>query len=1296
MPVEIDIVDFKCFNQLRNGADFSLNASDFTPNLVGNIGEKVKVTFSAYMTQNSFAEGVESWFIQNSINEINRSSGSFLADGLQVGDLFSFYPVWATRKTIGGPEYTGVVTFISSDGQTINYTVSFGSDSSNGEILGAGITLNPLSTENRNAAAFLRFGLLGEGESFNYLSKTTESLQVYYKGGIVAGAGPAAMVALGTIKDWVSGSATVDFLATVPTFSSAEYVVTHEFIINPFYILSYRSFIDAGTIPDLLAGDASLKYAFELEFRKSLSDTGSAKIESFDKLGGFVGWYGENFNGLNNDYSISAVTYRDEITRDLIPAINLNRETEIGIIIEKSTGPITGYSCAVYLLRLPKSESEYIGTTTDLPENFLRKAEIIASPATSTANVVTTALTGDLNIIWDLEFTLAEKLRLTTEDEYFLLVQLEDPATSAGDSDRVMLIADLKNFIEVDFLADFVNVPTYNFLTHTENLATNPGGATGILSNEDGILLNALIGVDTTKNVIINGLTAKLLAYDPTTGASFDLDEYSFSLGETLISGGVQQIEVETTRGYPLPAGDEFNLVRVTTETQVGNFQQFAIILGQKVKWQDWISNPGVDNVFFDPAEPNNNLNEKASNYSQLEGYEIRLALVVNVTGEDDLGRTITGDFINYGGLITVADYGVSDDGVSGVIQTFDLESGNSLEGGVLYNGKDTLFKAVFADAALMAYGIHRIEPSQNPGDGILELSSLYLPAASNILKPLSGETKLKFTTAGSVVTTECLIDGSAIQEGVSYKLSARIGVGPPLAPSGLVVVVDGFGLRATWVDNSTNETGFTVQRSTSADFTTDLQEFSVGANVTTYLDGTVAPGNTYYFRVKAVLGGLESDYSNTASEFYTTFEFTYDTANTSAGSTTNAELKLPLLGSGTYDFFIDWGDASPVENITAYNQTEVTHNFGGIATGTVRIVGTITGWAYLNTGDRLKILNLTNWGNLKQVQSGGQFLSCTNLNITATDIPDLSGVGNTMANFFAGCISLVFNSSVNSWDVSGCPDLNSFFNGCNLFNQDISGWDVSSNTNLNRMFQNCFVFNQPLDAWDVSNVTGFGETFANAKVFNQNLNSWNVSASSSFFRTFRGAAAFDGNISAWTLNPLGGVTMDSMFRCDLGLVGTFNQDITGWDMSKVDDIRLMLDNQDSFNQDISVWDVSNCNSIFRMFVGCAIFNQPIGAWNTSGFTSLDTALTSCPAFDQNLAAWDVTSVTNATSFLSGSTLSTANYDALLIGWEGQAVQNGVVFSGGNSTYTLGGAAETARAALIADHSWTITDGGGI
>jgi len=55
-------------------------------------------------------------------------------------------------------------------------------------------------------------------------------------------------------------------------------------------------------------------------------------------------------------------------------------------------------------------------------------------------------------------------------------------------------------------------------------------------------------------------------------------------------------------------------------------------------------------------------------------------------------------------------------------------------------------------------------------------------------------------------------------------------------------------------------------------------------------------------------------------------------------------------------------------------------------------------------------------------------------------------------------------------------------------------------------------------------------------------------------------------------------------------------------------------------------------------------------------------------------------------------TLSTDNYDALLLGWSVQSLQNDVVFSGGNSTYSA--SSQGARDTLTGTYNWTVTDGG--
>jgi surface protein len=82
-------------------------------------------------------------------------------------------------------------------------------------------------------------------------------------------------------------------------------------------------------------------------------------------------------------------------------------------------------------------------------------------------------------------------------------------------------------------------------------------------------------------------------------------------------------------------------------------------------------------------------------------------------------------------------------------------------------------------------------------------------------------------------------------------------------------------------------------------------------------------------------------------------------------------------------------------------------------------------------------------------------------------------------------------------------------------------------------------------------------------------------------------------------------------------------------------------------------------------------------------------------AFNQDIGTWNVSSVTNMASMFNGVTLSTSNYDSLLLGWSQLTLQDSVSFDGGNSKYSAGDAA-TARQSIIDNSNWVITDGGQI
>ena len=289
---------------------------------------------------------------------------------------------------------------------------------------------------------------------------------------------------------------------------------------------------------------------------------------------------------------------------------------------------------------------------------------------------------------------------------------------------------------------------------------------------------------------------------------------------------------------------------------------------------------------------------------------------------------------------------------------------------------------------------------------------------------------------------------------------------------------------------------------------------------------------------------------------------------------------------------------------------------------------------------------NITDYA--KNIQSGIDYFtpqgSSTPIpfnNIVTTLVTDMSYMFtySTSANYSQ--TNLLFNQNIGSWDVSNVTNMSYMFYFATAFNQPLESWDVSNVTNMYYMFTNASAFNEPLGSWDVSNVTGMNYMFNGASAFNQPIGSWNVS-----------------NVTS----------MDDMFAG----ASTFNQPIGSWNVSNVDDMEVMFAGASAFNQPIGSWDVSNVTDMESMFAGASAFNQNIGSWNVSNVTRMD-------------------------EMFNGAKLSTANYDATLIGWATitppeTALQPNVVFNAGTSKYCNGASARSILTS--APNNWTITDSG--
>ncbi|MCY3411533.1 MAG: DUF285 domain-containing protein [Candidatus Heimdallarchaeota archaeon] len=282
-------------------------------------------------------------------------------------------------------------------------------------------------------------------------------------------------------------------------------------------------------------------------------------------------------------------------------------------------------------------------------------------------------------------------------------------------------------------------------------------------------------------------------------------------------------------------------------------------------------------------------------------------------------------------------------------------------------------------------------------------------------------------------------------------------------------------------------------------------------------------------------------------------FVSTWDTQYISGDSSDFNQVKLPLVSGGNYFFVVDWGDGTANDTIIASDQVEVTHTYASEGQYQIIMDGIIEGFSFSSlNSDRLKIMEISQWGDLKLGDTGHFFDGCENLVLTATDAPDLSDSPD-LSNMFRHCINLGSQGTMDLWDVSGVTNMEGMFEQAQNFNMDLSSWDVSSVTNMDKMFSEAQIFNFDISSWDVSSVTSMSNMFSQALRFNQPIGSWDVSAVTDLSYMFSQASSFNQNISAWDVSSV--KTMRNQFYYAVA----FNQDISSWNVELVEDMTLMI-----------------------------------------------------------------------------------------------------------------------------------------
>jgi surface protein len=361
------------------------------------------------------------------------------------------------------------------------------------------------------------------------------------------------------------------------------------------------------------------------------------------------------------------------------------------------------------------------------------------------------------------------------------------------------------------------------------------------------------------------------------------------------------------------------------------------------------------------------------------------------------------------------------------------------------------------------------------------------------------------------------------------------------------------------------------------------------------------------------------------------------------------------------YNYTVNWGDGSSDSNVSG----DITHTYEIAGEYTVSISGEFPqiyfgALASIDGGrthDPSKLLSIEQWGDIEWQSMNLAFAYCNKLADNTVDAPDLALVTDMSYMFY---FANTFTGDLSTWDVSSVTNMAGMFGWGSPLIGDLSTWDVSSVTDMSSMFE-ANSFNGDLSTWDVSSVTRMAGMFSNAQSFNGDLSTWDVSSVTDMIDMFSSARAFNGDLSAWDVSSV--TRMDGMFNSTLA----FNGDLSSWDVSSVAGYGMVY-----------------------MFSYAQAFNGDLSAWDVSLVTNMDGMFNEALAFNGDLSTWDVSSVTNMSLMFESVTLSTDNYDALLVGWSNRTLQSDVSFNAGNSEYSE--SSQSARDVLTGTYNWTITD----
>lgn len=489
-------------------------------------------------------------------------------------------------------------------------------------------------------------------------------------------------------------------------------------------------------------------------------------VEIETKNIGDTGYEDEALNGGAADYVFNTLVWTDGAA-NVMEAMDYSQPSNFAINI---TGTFTAAEkYGVKLFRIPQDESEYKNKALNLERNLsLCMNDVLI------ADGVPTAVAGDTNAdgaAFDISgFTVTDNGtdvdvvglitpnaamitllgdRGETDKDYKLLIVIDDTTKAYRDANTVNVLCDSNNAVKNKIpLGTWGGVADFNMIGSDGVVLT---GTPALLIESDN-RMNVTFTLPKNTNFVNPWLsmTGQIVATRISTGERFiyKSEEYVYDISQLSAErpSKILLIDYKQTKGRKLPAASEFNDVTFELNPFLDTGTDFGVQLNYsfQVGYQDWIEVPEISNYF--EGEKNNNW--------------------YNISNDADWGLSFEFVLEHEDGTYTDSKpFTVLNYGSGNVVWTYSYKdsNGDSITSPTL---KDVMEITAIGTNTSVFTGNEAATISMRTFEGapLWEISTNEDPVTSgNPLQPISGETRLKITVVGAVITLVCQIDTNMV-----------------------------------------------------------------------------------------------------------------------------------------------------------------------------------------------------------------------------------------------------------------------------------------------------------------------------------------------------------------------------------------------------------------------------------------------------------------------------------------------------------------------------------------------------